>query len=317
MKGFMEILSPGALSTIQDGGRFGYQGSGFPVSGCMDLRAYHDANLLLDNPMDAAVVEMQLMGINARFTVPTCIALTGADQKAKINGIEIPRYKAISVKAGDELNMGLTSNGRFACLAVAGGFSVPKVMGSYSTNLKCGIGGFEGRALRGGDRIEIESCERPESAMARKEMEPVNYESEITLHIIAGPQDDRFSDKGKQTFSTEVYTVSNASDRMGYRLEGPEIEFSGSADILSDGIVFGSIQVPASGKPIILMADRQTTGGYAKIGTVIQTDMPKLAQCMPGSKIRFEFVNLKEAEKISRREDFLKWKLRMKTHYKG
>jgi len=315
MNGFAKIKKAGLLSTIQDGGRYGYQGSGFQVSGCMDLRAYHDCNVLVNNPLDAAVIEMLIMGITIEFSVNTYIAITGADAPISLNGKKVNSYQALEIKKGDILEIGMAVNGRYIYLSVAGGFNVPKIMGSYSTNLKCKVGGYEGRALVAGDEIVISEYVGFFPNMYKKEMPKVKYDSTVDIHVIAGPQDDYFTEAGKGTFTSCEYVVSDESDRMGYRLNGEVIEYKDSVDILSDGIVFGSIQVPANGKPMILMADRQTTGGYAKIGTVILADLPKLAQCVPGNKIKFAFVTIDEAEKLNRKEDRSRKKFRHESGY--
>lgn len=317
MNGFLRINSPGIMTTIQDGGRLGYQGSGFPASGCMDAEAYEAANVLVNNPLNLGVLEMMLMGISGTFSVNTYIAITGADAPISLNGKPVPRYKTLEVRAGDKIEIGMARNGRFVYLAVAGGFDIPKVMGSYSTNLKCKIGGYKGRALAEGDMVGIREYTGFFPNLYLKEMPETTYEEEVLARVIPGPQFDFFTEKGKSTFITEKYIVSDKSDRMGYRLEGGEIEYKDSVDILSDGIVFGSIQVPADGKPMILMADRQTTGGYAKIGTIISADLPKVAQCMPGCKILFSFVSIEEAEKINKQYDKDLRRFRRKSGYVG
>lgn len=315
MNGFITVISPGILSTVQDGGRLGFQGSGFQVSGCMDMRAYHDANVLVNNPLDAPVIEMLFAGVTLQFEANTYIAITGATAPIKLNGKLVKTYQVIEIKVGDRLEIGTSTNGRFIYLAIAGGINVPKVMGSYSTNLKCKVGGFEGRPLAAGDKIEIFRYEGFFPNMYKKEMPIPNYASKIELHVIAGPQDNYFTDNGKTIFTSSEYEVTDESDRMGYRIEGPSIEYKDCVDILSDGIVFGSIQVPASGKPMILMADRQTTGGYAKIGTIISSDLPELAQCMPGTKLSFSFVTIDEADKLNRIEDRRRRKFRHQSGY--
>lgn len=315
MSGYVEIISSGILSTIQDKGRFGYQGSGFQVSGCMDSRAFHDANVLVNNSENAAVIEMLYMGISAIFHAHTYIALTGANMNAKLNGQSMATYKTYEVKEGDRLEMGSAVSGRYGYLAIAKGIEVPEVMGSRSTNLKCAIGGLDGRALRVGDRLQISEYNDFFPNLYLKEMDAPEYPDCVKIHVILGPQDDYFTAKGIETFGTGTYKVTDESDRMGYRVDGPVIEAQGSVDILSDGIVFGSIQVPASGKPMVLMADRQTTGGYAKIGTVISADIYKLAQCMPGCEVRFIPIGMDEAEKLNKSEDKSRRRFRRRSGY--
>jgi biotin-dependent carboxylase-like uncharacterized protein len=214
-----------------------------------------------------------------------------------LNGEPVPMTEAIPVRSGDRLDLGPAVRGVRAYLAVAGGIDVPVVLGSRSTDLKAGIGGFEGRKLRTGDVLRTlprksAEEERAASVSARPVLqrlrEAADAEGVTAIRFRFGPQDSRFSEEAKRQFTRNVYTVGAASDRMGYRLEGPAVETAGGTDILSDGICFGSIQIPADGRPIVMMADHQTTGGYAKIGTVLSGDLPLLAQLGPGKKIRFE-----------------------------
>ncbi|MBR3404233.1 MAG: biotin-dependent carboxyltransferase family protein [Firmicutes bacterium] len=301
MTRFLEILDPGLLTTVQDHGRLAYLHMGIPESGCMDRRAFRSANHLLGNPLGAPVLEMLYKGITARFTEDTRFVLTGGDMQAKLNGQPVATYQPLLARAGDVLTLSTCVTGRYGYLAMEGGFSVPSVLGSCSTYLKCGLGGFEGRALKAGDRVEIGgdssspalSASSPASshALASGDFDtaPPAYLTlkEKTIRVILGPQEHCFTRAGIRTFLSTPYTVSAASDRMGYRLEGTAIETKAGSDILSDGTVFGSIQVPSSGLPIALLADRQTTGGYAKIATVLSADLPALVQSMPGTVVRF------------------------------
>lgn len=288
----LKITSGGMLSTIQDAGRTGAQSTGFSVSGVMDRDAYRDANYLVGNINGEAVIEMTYSGICAEFLCDTVIAFTGGDFSPTINGSPVPLYRSVSVKRGDTLKMGMTKDSMRCYMAVRGGFDVPIVMGSRSTNMKIKIGGFEGRKLKTGDIIPIgKGVTAPQKERILQKPE---YSNEI--RVILGPQDTYFTKKGIDTFLSCEYTVSDKSDRMGYRFEGAEIENNGT-DIISDGIAEGSIQVSSNGQPIIMMADRQTTGGYAKIATVISVDIPKLAQKKPGEKVKFVAVTLKEAQK--------------------
>ena len=179
---------------------------------------------------------------------------------------------------------------------------MPKVMGSYSTNLKCGIGGHEGRALQMGDELPIGEALHSWDEVKDRKVSVPDYPEEVLVSVVPGPQEEYFTEAGIHHFYSESYEVTESCDRMGYRLEGPEVESKNGTDIVSDGIVFGSIQIPSNGKPIILMADHQTTGGYAKIGTVVQADLSKVAQCKPGDRIRFRKVSVEEAQEISRKE---------------
>jgi len=297
------ILSPGPLSTIQDGGRFGAMSTGFSPGGAMDAYSMKIANLLVGNVENMGVIEMTMMGITASFDCDSLIALTGADMDPYLNDEPMPMYQSVPVHKGDILTMKLAQNGMRAYLAVAGGFDLPFEMGSQSTNLKCKLGGFQGRKLQKGDELPLIQSVSGMLAPSRRINAQVKYPDEIVVRVMLGPQDDYFTRKGIETFLGKVYTVTDQSDRMGIRLAGEKIENANGVDIISDGIATGSIQIPASGTPIIMMADRQTTGGYAKIATVISADLKKVAQARPGTRIRFFAVSEKEAVKLRRSEE--------------
>lgn len=295
----IKVLFSGPLSTIQDGGRFGFMKAGVTTSGAMDLQAYNAANELVGNTAGEAVIESTLMGPTLEFEEETVIAMTGADMDPRVDGKEIPLYQPVWIKKGQVLSMQMAKNGCRSYLAVHGGIDVPIVMNSRSTNLKCHIGGLEGRALWNGDLIPIhpfQGSEEEKSLILAKKMTPLHYDTNVTVRVILGPQDSYFTDAGKLTFFHSTYAVSTDSDRMGFRLEGPEIESKNGVDIVSDGIAFGAIQVPPSGKPIVLLADRQTTGGYAKIGTLYSEDIPKFVQLKPGDTVRFQKISVEEAQ---------------------
>ena len=291
----MKIIAPGPLSTIQDSGRFGYMSTGFGSGGAMDLYAMQCANILVGNDPNDGVIEMTMMGLTAEFTCDGVIALTGADMAPMINGEEIPMYSAVQIHQGDRLTMGAARSGMRGYLAVSGGFDIKPVMGSLSTNLKVKLGGFQGRKLLAGDQIPLRQTENLEMLGACKTQPDNQYPDTAVVRVILGPQEDYFTQKGIDAFLGTRYNVSGQSDRMGVRLEGTPIENKNGVDIISDGIAYGSVQIPASGTPIIMMADRQTTGGYAKIATVITADLYKIAQARPGSGIRFQAVTEKEA----------------------
>lgn len=295
----LTILSPGPLTTVQDSGRFGALGKGFSPGGAMDMDAMTVANLLVGNAPGVGVLEMTMLGITARFDCETVIALTGADMSTRLNDEPIARYASIAVHSGDILSMKAAKNGVRAYLSVAGGFDLPLVMGSVSTNLKCALGGFQGRKLKTGDELPLNQSGAP--FLPRQVSPPEDYPDCISLRVLLGPQDDAFTQKGIDTFLGCEYTVTDKADRMGIRLSGEIIESKNGVDILSDGIAAGSVQIPASGTPIIMMADRQTTGGYAKIATVISADLSRAAQARPGTRIRF--VRVTEAEAIRLRRD--------------
>lgn len=293
----LTILVPGPLSTIQDQGRFGAMGKGFSPGGAMDLDAMTLANLLVGNAPGVGVIEITMLGITARFDCDSVIALTGADMDARLNDRPIESYCSIAVHPGDILSMGAAKSGMRAYLAVAGGFDLPLVMGSVSTNLKCGLGGFQGRKLQKGDELPLNQSV---TAFQTRWLSPPDYPDSISLRVLLGPQDDAFTKWGIDTFLGSEYILTDKSDRMGLRLSGEKIESKNGVDILSDGIAAGSVQIPASGEPIIMMADRQTTGGYAKIATVISADLSRAAQARPGTRIRFAQVSESEAVRLRR-----------------
>lgn len=303
------VIKPGVCTTVQDRGRYGYMGSGFSPSGVMDRRAFRIANLLVDNDDNAPVLEFCLAGPTLRFTTNTFIAITGADFNPTLNGKPIPMYMAVLVKRGSVLSFTAPRKGVYGYLAIAGNsLAVPEVMGSRSTNLKCAIGGWKGGKLTTGDYLpfatkNVEFLPNLASHMIDYDSDFYQWDAdEITLRVVPGPQDDMFTEEGQHTFYSETYHTTPQCDRMGFRLDGPAINTVDGSDIISDGIAFGAVQVPNHGRPIIMLADRQTTGGYAKIGTVATADIPKLVQCAPGRAIRFERVSVQEAQDLYRAE---------------
>ena len=296
----LEVLEGGMLTTVQDLGRYGYQRYGVPVAGAMDSFALQAANALVGNSLDEAALEITIVGPTLRATASCLIAVTGADLGLRVNGRPLPSWMAVFVRRGWIVEFGSRRMGCRAYLAVAGGIDVSLVMGSKSTYLRGGFSGVEGRALRGGDIIPIGQPTFHVPSLAGRDF-PADlipeYSDEPEVHVILGPQDDYFTAEGITTFLSSEYQVSPTSDRMGYRLQGPEIAHKGRADIISDGIALGSVQVPADKQPIVMMADRQTTGGYPKIATVISAEIPRLAQCMPGaSTVTFKAITVEEAQ---------------------
>lgn len=299
----IQVIQPGAQTTVQDLGRFGFQQYGVPVSGAMDPRSLKLANLLLGNDPGEAALEITVTGPELVFDETNHIALTGGDLGAMLDGKPLPRYQAVRIEAGRTLRFTGLRSGCRAYLAFAGGLDIPPVMGSRSTYMKAGIGGYKGRKLEAGDELAFRDP-RPELPFPERRRIGTDLISQklYELRVIPGPQDDHFTEEGLKTFFTETYTVSTESDRMGCRLEGPAIEHKNGADIISDGIAFGAVQVPSSGKPIIMAADRQTTGGYAKIATVISADFRVLGQLKGGDKVRFAPVTVEEAQTLMRLE---------------
>ena len=299
----------GPLTTVQDKGRLGYQNLGFSASGAMDRRALRLANLLLDNEENDAVLEVTMVGPKFTFESPNCFVLTGADLKASLNGQVLETNRVYAAGAGDVVDFpqSFPSRGARAYIGFAGGLDLPPLMGSRSTYLKGKMGGLEGRGLKTGDRLEF-LAPRPQLPNLEKRRLPEGFETvyggrQVKIRVILGPQEDSFTPEGLKLFLNQLYRVTPNSDRMGSRLDGPVIPHKGRADIISDGIAFGAIQVPSEGKPIILLADRQSTGGYTKIANVITVDLPKVAQRMVGDEIRFEAVSVEQAQQWLRQEE--------------
>lgn len=291
------VLNPGLLTTVQDLGRVGYQQFGVSVSGVMDPRAAAIGNILVGNPQGEAVLECTLMGPQLKFETDEVIAITGGDLSPTLDGQPVPTYAALAVKAGQTLRFGAPKAGCRAYIAFAGGLDIPLVMGSRSTYMKAAIGGFEGRKLQKGDALGLRAPVAGYANLHQRAIAPEFVPRPVyTLRVVLGPQDDAFTPEGVATFLGSEYTVTNEFDRMGCRMDGPAIQHKNGGDIISDGIAFGAIQVPGSGKPILMGADRQTTGGYTKIATVISADFRLLAQLKAGDKVRFEAVSVQAAQ---------------------
>lgn len=306
----MKILNAGPLSTIQDAGRFGFQSSGIGTSGAMDMEAYRTANYLVGNSRNEAVIEATIFGPTIQFQDACICAVTGADMNPQLDGTPVKMCKPFQVSNGQILTMGFTKNGCRAYIAFAGGIDVPVVMNSRATNLKCHIGGYDGRALQKDDELVTGNSTVKYSQIRKRQASKQIYENQITVRVIEGPQDDYFSQEVKQKFYESEYTVSAESDRMGMRLEGEPVSSTHGVDIISDGIALGSIQITSAGQPIILLADRQTTGGYAKIATVISDDLPKLAQLTVGGKVSFKPISIEEIEKMHKKTLFQRFRRR-------
>ncbi|MDQ2183797.1 biotin-dependent carboxyltransferase family protein [Alcaligenaceae bacterium A4P071] len=392
--GVMRVIKPGPLSTLQDLGRTGHQQFGVPVNGVMDNDAHRRANALVGNAPDVATLECTLQGPVLRFDRDTLIALTGGDLDARVDDISVPRDCAVLLRAGVTLHFGARRTGARAYLAVSGGFDVPTVMGSRSTFVRAGYGGFEGRALQRDDRVPTgapavpyrgllrlmvqagvpfaaapvvpwpmpdetptDNAARPAtdgtpetaaagaaanaagnatasatasattdvtasattdaapaaasgaSAVEKKKIaEPAvdgadqpdaEGTGSRTLRVVAGPQWEAFSATSHTAFVELGYKIDSRSDRMGYRLSGEPLALSAPLEMISEGTPFGTVQVPPDGQPIVLMADRQTAGGYPKIAYVASVDLPQLAQAMPEDVVRFHLVSLGRAQHLA------------------
>lgn len=298
----IEIITPGLLTTVQDFGRVGVMKNGFTQNGAMDRYSMTVANRLCGNCDSAPVLEMTVLGVTARFTQDTVVCVSGADFGAKINDKPIKRNKAYKINNGDILSMGTAKSGMRAYLAVAGGIVGEYVFGSASTNLKFAFGGHFGKKLQSGDVLSIGTGAFPLGEIDKWEIPESEYSKDAQLRVVLGPQNEMFTDEDIRLFLSQEYEVTAQSDRMGIRLSGEPLKSKNGMDIISDGIVFGSVQVPNSGEPIILMADHQTTGGYAKIATVISVDLPRASQLSAGNTVRFKSVTVEEAEQEAKKQ---------------
>lgn len=299
-KPIFEVLKPGLLTTIQDLGRYGYQRFGISTAGAMDPYSMKVANLLVGNDLNEGVLEVTMLGPKLKCLNDIVIAICGGNLSPVVNGTAAPLWKSFLVRKGEILSFQAPKNGARAYISISGGFNVPKVLGSKSTYLKAQMGGFNGRELQKGDVLfGFGKVSRKNIGKSPHPCFIPRYEKHIKVRVILGPHENMFTDKGIKTFLTSTYKVTPQSDRMGYRLSGPSIEHVETADIISDTIPLGGIQVPQNGEPIILMADRQTTGGYTRIGTIISVDIPKVAQLLPGDTIQFETISIKKAQQFA------------------
>jgi len=293
------VHKPGLLTTVQDRGRYGYQRYGMPVSGAMDVFSLELANLLVGNDPGDTCLEATVSGPELEFTGAIWIAITGADMDPHLNDQDIPMNTAIDVMSGDRLGFRGLISGCRAYIAFSGGIAVPPVMGSRSTYLRAGIGGFQGRALMPGDELPLGELKgKPRLKRIPEGLIP-EYKHEQTIRVISGPEAHCFEIAGLRSFLSTEYTVTARSDRMGYRLSGePILHKEGMTNIISAGISVGTVQVPGDGQPIILMADRQTSGGYARIANVITADLTLLAQMRPRDKISFKETTLEISQQF-------------------
>lgn len=312
----IRVLKPGLLSTIQDLGRYGSQKYGVIVSGAMDTFAHKSANILVGNQELEATLEMTVIGAALQFDLDTLISICGANMSPTINGISVPMWRPVLVRAGESLHFGSSRIGCRCYLGVAGGFDVPLEMNSYATYLRAGIGGLKGRALKEGDELSSKTL----SSLGRQIMSKVcsisgqeafaavpwfitnhikpPYEANPTVRVIEGPQFNWFDQESIANFVSQPFRIQPQSDRMGYRIEGPALALTNRRELLSEAVTFGTVQVPPDGNPIVLMADRQTTGGYPKIAQVVSVDLPLLAQTQIGSMINFQLVSLRKAQEM-------------------
>jgi biotin-dependent carboxylase-like uncharacterized protein len=299
----LEVLMPGLHTSVQDLGRTGFQAIGVPVSGGLDGIALRLANHLVGNPPGMAALEILLSGPTLRVAAETVrVALAGADAGLAIKGARsgaVPAWQSLRLARGDVVNVVVGRRSACCCLAVEGGIAVPPVLGSASTYARAGIGGFEGRPLRPGDLLPLALADAPQRAELRLP-DPPDAAADEPIRIVLGPQCDYFTDAALATLLAAEYRISQSADRMGMRLDGPVLAHRGGWDIVSDAIATGAIQVPGSGRPILLLADHQTTGGYPKIATVVSADLPIVGRRRPGDAIRFTAVSPEMAEGLAR-----------------
>ncbi|WP_447975043.1 5-oxoprolinase subunit C family protein [Nitrospira sp. Kam-Ns4a] len=301
----VRILKPGLFTTVQDLGRPGYQRFGMPIGGAMDPLALRLANRLVGNPDGAAALEITMSGPVLEFAAGAVFAVTGADLSPTLDGQPVPLWTAVAARAGSRLAFGARRAGARAYLGVAGGLDVPIVLGSRSTHPRSGTGGLAGRALRAGDDLRSGPPGADAARLAGRTVPPAvrpRYTAAPTLRVVLGPQADGFPPETIETLRGSRYVLSPQCDRMGYRLLGPALAHVGPAEIISEATPMGALQVPANGQPILLMADRQTTGGYPVIAVVISADLPLAAQLAPGDTVAFTAVSVPEAQTLLREQ---------------
>lgn len=289
------VLKPGLFTTVQDLGRYGYLKYGIPISGAMDTFSLVTANLLVENNPNDACLEITLIGPELQTLTKTQVAITGGAVSAKINGQCIPMWRTLEVQESDIISFGKMESGCRAYFSIRGGISTSLVIGSRSTYVRGGFGGIEGRQLKTGDIVEGFDTNPSKAGYSMQEELMPQFTGQFKAHAILGPQADVFTEKGINTFLSSSYKVTPEADRMGYRLEGPTIEHKAKADIVSDALLPGAVQVPKNGKPIIIMRDAQTTGGYSKIAVVITPDVSSLGQARPNDTVEFLEVTLQQA----------------------
>ncbi len=293
----IQVLQPGMFTTVQDLGRYGYGPLGVSPSGAADPISLRIGNLLVGNPEGAAALEMTLLGGKFVFPEGALIALTGSDF-----GASIPMYTATVLAPGERLDIGPTRSGARCYLCVHGGIAVEPLLGSASTHILTGLGGWEGRALKKGDVLQVGPSHeiRPKTIVleALAKLHPRK-----TLRTTIAPQTAWFSAVSRDLFYKSVWRVTEESNRMGLRLDGPELETPHGGHMISEGVSLGAIQIPAGGRPIILFVEQQTTGGYPKIANVITADLPSVGQLRPRDEIRFELVEPETARQLAREQE--------------
>ena len=299
----VEVIRPGAFSTLQDLGRRGYQHLGVSVSGAMDEVAHRLANAAVGNPPAMATLEITLLGPVLRFSSRALIACCGAELSPSVDGKALPPGRAMSVPAGATLRFGARQAGVRAYLAVRGGFAVQPVLGSLSTQARAGLGGQAGRPLAAGDVLDLadpggRAPRRGARALRARQALLEAMAEPGPMRVLLGSEWPQFSPGSQARWLDGPWRIGAQSDRMGYRLEGPVLERHVRADLLSETVSFGTVQVPPDGRPIVLMADRQSTGGYPRLAQVAGVDLPRLAQRAPGETLRFALIDVDTAQRL-------------------
>ena len=297
----LELIEVSGLVTIQDSGRAGWMRFGVPSSGPMDRFAFQASNALAGNPPDSAVIEVGLGDAVFRASRDCVVAVAGIGFDLSVYIWDFPLWSSFFVRSGWTIRLSKKDSGMWAYLAIAGGIQTPPMLGSRSTYLRGAFGGLEGRRLQAGDRLQTGNPTRALDDLAARTLPAQalpSYGEDVVLEVIMGPQEKYFTSEATEAFMSGEYSVSLTSDRMGYRLEGPELTHRGNTELISEGLAMGAIQVPAIGQPIVMMADCPTTGGYPKIATIASADLPVLAQCAPNrSTIRFRETTVANAQK--------------------
>jgi antagonist of KipI len=302
----MRVLRPGFLTTVQDLGRFGYTHLGISASGAADAVSLRIGNRLLDNDPSAPALEMTLVGGEFLFEDAALVAVTGSGFGPALDGAAVPQWRSVPVRAGQVLRFGAAAEGARCYLCVRGGFTVGKVLGSASTHLITGIGGFQGRPLRKGDALPYGVRK---GAPSPGRSFPADVAAELMkrryLRVTEAPQTHRFPEEALKLFSSSPYQVSEEANRMGLRLKGPPLPRLGAGDMITEGVPLGAIQVAPDGLPIILFVEHQTTGGYPKIANVIAADLHRVGQLRPRDTVRFVFVSVPDAHRFGMNQENL------------
>ncbi len=294
----LHVQTPGLLTTVQDLGREGFGPMGVSPSGAADAISLRLGNRLVGNAEGAAGLEMTLLGGNFLFTERTIFALTGSDFGSTLDGASVELWTSIEAQPGQTLRMGPTRSGARCYLCVQGGIAVKTFLESSSTHLLSGLGGFEGRALRKGDVL---NCGPAKASFLKRRLSAKSlqdFSPRKVLRVTAGPQNDWVPESSQKLFYASVYQVTEESNRMGLRLEGPRLPTRSGGQMITEGVALGAIQVPESGQPIILFVEQQTTGGYPKIANVISADLSSVGQLRPRDEIRFERVGMDVARSL-------------------